>query len=231
MPSPYYSDTMKAEILAGNHRDLIGGLWKEVGQLQLDFLKKQGLQPHHKLMDIGCGSLRLGCLAVDYLEPRHYFGVDLSEELIDAGYNKELTDRQRERLPRSQLHATDSFDFRFLKDWRMDIAVAQSVFTHLPLNHFRDCLMKLAPVMQPAGVLYATFFLCPDHHPLHEPVTHPVSEASQVGVTTHAITDPYHYRLEDLHYITNETPWQFQFIGDWGHPRNQQMAAFILHHD
>ena len=228
MPSPYYESDLKDVVLGGAHRDAIGGLWDELGQLQLGFLKSQGLQPHHKLMDIGCGSLRLGCLMVDYLEPAHYFGVDLSEELLDAGYNKELTDRQRERLPRSHLHTTSEFELDYLHDRKLDYAIAQSVFTHLPLNHLRDCLHKLHPYMASSGVLYTSFFLCPDHHDIATPIAHPVTEHSGTEVTTYAIKDPYHYKLEDLEYCTKETPWRFQLVGDWGHPRNQQMAAFIL---
>ena len=38
----------------------IGGLWDQMGQHQFDFLKKKGLKPQHKLLDIGCGSLRGG---------------------------------------------------------------------------------------------------------------------------------------------------------------------------
>ena len=65
----YEDDTIVAnEIAGGRHRELIGGMWEEMGPHQLAFLKGQGLQPHHRLMDIGCGALRLGTLAVDYLE-------------------------------------------------------------------------------------------------------------------------------------------------------------------
>lgn len=228
MPSPYYELQFKEQVLAGAHREAIGGLWDELGRLQLDFLTQQGLQPPHRLLDIGCGSLRLGCLAVDYLEPGGYYGIDLSEELLDAGYNKELTDRQRERLPRSHLHATGAFDLDYLQDKRIDYALAQSVFTHLPLNHLRDCLMKLEPYMSASGVFFVSFFHCPDHHDLSQPIDHPVTELSGTAVTTYAIQDPYHYKLEDLEYCTKDTGWRFQFIGDWGHPRNQQMAAFLL---
>jgi len=33
------------EIEQGKHRELVGGLWDEVGRLQLDFLVREGLQP------------------------------------------------------------------------------------------------------------------------------------------------------------------------------------------
>lgn len=228
MPSPYYESDLKDKVIAGGHRQLIGGLWDKMGRMQIDFLRDQGLQPHHVMMDIGCGALRLGSLAVDYLDPSHYYGVDISEDLLDAGYNKELTDRQRERLPRSHLHATDSFDFSYLHDQKIDRAMAQSVFTHLPMNHIRHCLIRLAPVMKPDGVFYATFSLCPDHHNVTEKLVHPSGEDVTVEVVTYDIRDPYHYTLEDLEYCAKDTPWKFQYLGDWGHPRNLKMAAFFI---
>lgn len=228
MPSPYYQEDLKNKVIAGSHRDLIGGFWDKIGKLQMDFLTRQGLQPHHYFLDIGCGALRLGTLAVDYLEPRHYYGVDISEDLLDAGYGKELTDRQRERLPRSSLQHTGEFDFRWLNDQKMDMAMAQSVFTHLPMNHIRHCLHKLYPFMKDGSAFYASFAICPDHHQITEKLVHPSSDEVGKEVATYDIRDPYHYTLEDLEYCTKDTPWKFQFLGDWGHPRNLQMAAFIL---
>ena len=42
------------------HREAVGGLWEEMRRLQFDFLANQGLKPDHKLLDIGCGSMRGG---------------------------------------------------------------------------------------------------------------------------------------------------------------------------
>jgi cyclopropane fatty-acyl-phospholipid synthase-like methyltransferase len=46
---------------------------------------KEGLKPEHYLLDIGCGSLRGGVHFIAYLEPRHYFGIDKDEQLLEAG--------------------------------------------------------------------------------------------------------------------------------------------------
>ena len=42
----------------------IGGLWDEMGKHQFEFLQSKGLEPQHKLLDIGCGSLRGGCISL-----------------------------------------------------------------------------------------------------------------------------------------------------------------------
>ena len=99
-----------------------------MGKLQRDFLIEQGLKPEHRFLDVGCGSLRAGVRLVDYLEPGHYHGLDINPEVIRLGYDDELSDEQRERLPSTNLHATDRFDADF--GVKFDMAIAQSVFTH-----------------------------------------------------------------------------------------------------
>jgi hypothetical protein len=50
--------------------------WEDVGRMQFEFLLREGLQPHHHLLDIGCGSFRGGRFVIDYLQEGHYFGID-----------------------------------------------------------------------------------------------------------------------------------------------------------
>jgi SAM-dependent methyltransferase len=225
MHSAYYDDEAVArEVAAGRHREAIGGLWDELGHLQLDFLKSRGLAPSHRLLDVGCGSLRLGRLAVDYLEPGHYFGIDLSDALIQAGYERELSGPQRARLPRGHLVATADFDLAALPG-DFDIAIAQSVFTHLPLNHVRRCVAKVAERLVPGGVFFATAWLVPDGWPLTEPC--PQSGAIDgVPIITRDIADPYHYRLDDFARIADDVGVDFHPVGAWGHPRSMPMLAF-----
>ena len=93
--SPYLAPNFYAEALRkGRHRDIVGGRWDETGRIQLKILEEHGLQPHHHLLDIGCGSLRLGCKAVPYLDPGHYWGTDLSA-LMQRGRQTELADPAR----------------------------------------------------------------------------------------------------------------------------------------
>ncbi len=56
----YYQQLTQEQIDAGTHRDMVGGMWEEIGRLQFEFLRARGLKPSHRLLDIGCGSLRGG---------------------------------------------------------------------------------------------------------------------------------------------------------------------------
>ena len=137
----YDGSALREAVSEGRHRELIGGLWDEMGSHQLRFLIEQGMTPQQRLLDIGCGSLRLGVRAIEYLEAEQYFGTDISAELIDAGLDRELDHSLRIKAPRSHFAVSEDFDFSFLPE-PMDVAIAQSVFTHLPLNHLRRCLAK-----------------------------------------------------------------------------------------
>ena len=83
-------DFVAGQVRAGQHREVIGGLWDEMGRLQLEFMRAQGLQPQHRLLDLGCGSLRAGIHFVRYLDAGRYYGLDHNQSLLDAGYGTEL---------------------------------------------------------------------------------------------------------------------------------------------
>lgn len=225
MHNPYYNESAVAQdAAAGGHREAVGGLWDDLGNLQLQFLQSRGLRPEHRLLDVGCGSLRLGCKAVDFLAPGHYFGIDLSPSLIEAGYQSELSEAQRARLPRTNLCDTADFDLSFLAE-PVDMAIAQSVFTHLPLNHIRRCLARVAAKLRVSGVFYATAWLVPEGWALDEAFEQP-GDLNGVPIITHDLVDPYHYHLADFAHLVRDLPLQLEQVGNWGHPRGQPMLAF-----
>jgi len=203
------------------HRSYVGGMWEQMGAFQSDFLKQHGLRPQHTFLDVGCGSLRAGRVLVDYLSPGNYYGIDIDPGIIGAGYDHELTEEQRARLPVENLHATDRFDCSF-GQVRFDTAIAQSVFSHISLNLMRLCMYRVAQVMKPGGSFFVTFF---EREP-EAPIDHfGTSTGSQV--TTYTERDPYWYYSSDLEWMITGMPWEYHYIGDWGHPRGQRMARFV----
>jgi cyclopropane fatty-acyl-phospholipid synthase-like methyltransferase len=195
-------------------------MWDEIGALQIDFLKSQSLQPSYTLLDIGCGCLRLGVRAVEFLDTGKYWGTDLNEELLTAGYNREVIPAGLgAKLPRTNLVTDVEFTFTGAPH-HVDMAIAQSVFTHLPLEQLRLCLANLANHLKGPCEFFATFFIVTDDKAtasvLHEPGR----------ITTHADKDPFHYTEKDLWRAASNLPWKVDIIGDWRHPRNQKMICF-----
>lgn len=209
------------QIAAGVHRGKVGRGWDETGKLQEQFLLAQGLEPTSRLLDVGCGALRAGVLLARYLEPGHYYGIDVNESLIRAALIHELPLAGLvDRVPAENLKVTDRFDCDFGVPF--EFAIAQSVFTHLPLNHIRLCLFRLAQAMAPGGRFFATFFEAPDDAPYDSKVAQKVRH-------TWPERDPYHYRRDDLRWAAESVAgWNVRYIGDWGHRRGQQMMEFTL---
>lgn len=214
-------EAMQRMFARHEHRELVGGMWDEIGRLQLDFMEEQGLLPSMRLLDVGCGCLRGGVHFVRFLDPENYFGIDALQELLDAGYEIELkTLGLVDKLPRTHLVCDSEFRFeRFGVSF--DMAIAQSLFTHLPLNHIRLCLARLATVMKPGGQFFATVFICGESEEWAAPIVH---EPGQV--TTYPAMDPYHVRVADLRWCADGLPWAVSYVGDWHHPRAQKMVRF-----
>jgi len=211
---------VKQAILRGQHRRLVGGMWEEIGQLQLDFLIARGLRPHDNLLDIGCGALRGGVKLIPWLDPGRYWGIDKNDLLLAAGWDLELKrDGLHARQPREQLVALQDFDFDTL-GVSFDCAIAQSLFTHLSLNRIRRCLARLAPCMASGRHLYATCYLLADDHDREIPQHH------AGGAVSHSDRSFYHYDMRDFAFVVGDLPWTVEYFGDWGHPRGQTMLTF-----
>ena len=187
-----------AAIAKGRHRDVVGGRWDETGRVQMQVLRAAGLEPHHHLLDIGAGSLRLGCKAVPYLEPGHYWGTDASRALLLAGHAAELEDPAR--LDRAQLVEDANFAFPGVSD-RITHAIAFAVFPHLHMAYLRRALTGLQRFPLLEQVLF-TVFLAPDAGAAALPYRQPD------GVVTHDIRAPYHLLEADVLHSAATTGWQ-----------------------
>ena len=210
------------DVAEDQHRDYVGGLWDELGPLQLRFMiERAGLRPDMRLLDLGCGCFRGGIHLIPYLQPGYYYGLDVNASLIEAGHNVELP-RAGLSLPRDRIRVTDDFNARPF-GVEFDRILAVSLWTHLPLNHIQRCLWEVDQLLATRGAFYASFFHCPIDHDLLTPYNHPVG-----NIVSYRNHDPYHYRLEDFQFLVDQLglSLRLEWIGDWGHPRHQQMVAF-----
>lgn len=132
----------------------VGGFDNNIGLLQFEFLKEHGLEPHHDLLDVGCGTLRGGEHYIKYLEEGDYVGMDISEEALQAGIDR-LESLINAKNPTLLVNDDLQFDDDRLNG-PFEFAIAQSVFTHLPLEQIDECLANIGKVVD--GMFYATFF-------------------------------------------------------------------------
>jgi cyclopropane fatty-acyl-phospholipid synthase-like methyltransferase len=138
-------------------KSAIGGLWEEIGELQFEFLISKNLRPHHKMLDIGCGTLRGGRHFIKYLHPGNYYGIDISRKAISSA--EQLIQREGLTDRRPQLVVSENGNLTFVEfcGQRFDYILAQSVFTHLKREHIEECFEHIASVMQGGSAFYFTY--------------------------------------------------------------------------
>ena len=196
-------------IILKGHRGYVGGKWEEIGRLQYDFLIQEGLQPEQFLLDIGCGSLRAGTHLIPYLDKEHYMGVEKLELLVERGIDKELGhDIFIAKKP--QFVITRDFDFTSINH-PPDYSIAHSVFTHLPSQLIENCLKNLRQIIRDDGKFYATFF----------------NDSSYKNVKGSNDQDNYYYSVDRMREMGHKQSWKTEYIGDWGHPRDQKMVCYF----
>jgi hypothetical protein len=195
-------------VTAVGHRGYIGGRWDEIGKLQFDFMVSRGLRPEHVFLDIACGALRGGVYFIPYLDEGNYLGIDQEQVLIDRALAKELpADVQQQKRP--EFVVSNAFEFdRFSR--RPQISLAQSLFTHLIRSDIELCVKRLRAFVASGHEFYATFRVGR-------------SDGNRAKSHAHA---RFVYMPDELEAIGRSHGWDCEFLGDWGHPRGQQMMRF-----
>ena len=184
------------------HRGYVGGMWDEIGKVQIDFMVGQGLKPDDVFVDVACGSLRAGCHFISYLDPDNYLGIDHHRWLIKAELKHELPKPVR-REKRPEFVISKAFEFgKFTK--RPKLGLAQSLFSHLTPDDIHLCLTNLRDAMQTGGHFYATF------------VPNGVMLGRRENPAESADDLTFEYEAEDIPQSGREIGWRARKLGDWG---------------
>lgn len=181
-PSPYAAPGFYDEALRkGRHRDIVGGRWDETPRIVLPLLAQHGLTATDHLLDIGAGALRLG----RHLAPMvaGYWATDASRALMLKGWETELNDATRQRVPQDHLIEDETFVYPTIPA-TITTALAFAVFTHLPARSLQDALTNLRPRFPDLRRVIFTVFLCPETH------SGPYRQSD--GVVTHPDRFPWH---------------------------------------
>jgi len=178
-----------------------------IAAMTFNLLTTLGLRQHHSLLDVGCGSLRIGRLLIPYLNRGKYFGVEPNNWLVEAGIEHELgkdvVEIKRPTFffsgsPETVVRAKVSFDF----------VLAQSIFSHCGLDLISGWLSAISQSLADDGALVATFL------PAQEDSTR----------TGWIYPECVNYQPETLARAAVEVNLRFEIL-DWKHPR-QTWALF-----
>jgi SAM-dependent methyltransferase len=172
-----------------------------IAAMTFNLLTTIGLRQHHTLLDVGCGSLRVGRLLIPYLNRFNYAGIEPNAWLIEEGITREIG-RDMVEIKRPRFLIADSAEILRGAESSFDFAVAQSIFSHCGPDLLARWLRGLASLLTPTGALLATFL-----------------PGTQSCVQTGWIYPKcVEYRLDSMQGAAEAAGLQFEVL-DWRHPR------------
>ncbi|MCA2230152.1 class I SAM-dependent DNA methyltransferase [Nonomuraea aurantiaca] len=205
----YYQAVMKSDT-ARNPEAAVGSQthqrWLALGKMQFDYLKRHGLRPEHKMLEIGCGNLRAGRLLIDYLEPGNYAGIDISPDILKAARNTLAEYDLESKQPLLELVADNKFVL--FPDGAFDVVHAHSVYSHCPIEVIEECFVHIGRILKPTGHFDFTFDRTEgeEHHVLHE---------------------DFYYRTETLVALAEKHGLTAVFMDDWERLKHHQSKIRI----
>jgi SAM-dependent methyltransferase len=177
-----------------------------IAAMTFNLMTTLGLRQYHTVLDVGCGSLRVGRLLIPYLNVGGYTGIEPDEWLVDEGVRRETgMDQIRIKAPR---FLTASTPDALPEGPTFDFAVAQSVFSHAGPDLLDGWLQGIASRLKDSGALLATFIV------------------GSADCQTKGWTYPecVFYTIETMTTIGHRAGLRCQTL-DWRHPR-QRWAIF-----
>ncbi len=136
------------------YKTYVGGEYDLKGAMQLSLLYSLGLRAEHRLLDIGCGSLRAGRFFISYLNPGGYTGLEPNTWLIDEAIEKEIGRDVLEIKKPTFVH-NDEFDVSGLGAF--DFVLANSIASHTGPAMTRVLLAAVREALAPTGMAAVTF--------------------------------------------------------------------------
>ena len=128
------------------HYDLIG---KTIFELLLNL----GLKKHHKLLDIGCGSLRIGKYIIKFLDDFNYYGIEPNQWLL----KEPLKDKD---IYNKHVNLSNDFDFDLqIFNEKFDFILANSIFIHAAQHQINKCLNEVKLVLKKDGKFIFNYFV------------------------------------------------------------------------
>jgi surface carbohydrate biosynthesis protein len=176
-------------------------------RFQLEYLVQHGMQPGSTLLDYGCGAVAAGLHMIEYLQPGHYTGVDISEGVLAEALRRvRAADLARKRPTLWHLTHGRLTDLPALP---RDFVWAQSVLTHMPPDDIRELLGLLPAYLAPGGRVFAT-------------ITRGEREVEQRSLKD------WRYSVAAIEEIARSGGFSVKAHADWRHPHDPEGLDTML---
>jgi ubiquinone/menaquinone biosynthesis C-methylase UbiE len=174
------------------------------------------LQPHHNVLDVGCGSGSMALPLFDYLRTGTYEGFDIVPSWITWCQEHITRKNPRFRFTFVDVYSkhynstgkltSDTLNFPY-GDALFDCVMLMSVFTHMLPAGIHNYIREISRVMKTGGNAFITTFL--------------LNEESRQAIKDQRTALPFAHRLGDCFVMDNVFPETAIAI-----PEDQMMAWF-----
>jgi SAM-dependent methyltransferase len=130
--------------------------FERVGRLTFQVLLAEGMHPGSRVLDVGCGALRLGYWLMRFLDPGCYFGIEPQQEMLQIGL-EQIVEPDVVQRAQARFAANDDFDFSVFGE-RFDYVIARSIWTHAAKQQISAMLRSFARTSQPRAVFLASYY-------------------------------------------------------------------------
>jgi cyclopropane fatty-acyl-phospholipid synthase-like methyltransferase len=137
-----------------NYRAYVGPFndYDLVSAMVFNLLTCFGLRESHKLLDIGCGSLRCGRLLIPYLNESNYYANEPNQWLIEDA--KKVLGKDIFLIKKPNIIYQDNLDkFNNIK---FDYILAQSIFSHAGSDILEKYLISLSSCFKKETLFFFT---------------------------------------------------------------------------
>jgi SAM-dependent methyltransferase len=129
--------------------------FERVGRLSFEVLLREGLLPSSRVLDVGCGALRVGYWLMRFLDPGRYFGIEPNRQMLAVGL-EEIVEPEVVQRAAARFSHNDDFDFAVFGE-RFDFVFARSIWTHASRPQIRAMLASFAATSAPGAILLASY--------------------------------------------------------------------------
>jgi len=190
------------------------GFWDELQAYHLQLLTKNGLKPHHTLLDIGCGPLQGGVPFIRHLDPGGYCGVDIDPVRIDAAH--EQIGRHKLSCRKPRLILSDTFGDAELNGQQFDFMWASQILYYFD-DEKMDRLLKMIRTRLKGGGTFLGDTFAPDHYEFRHP-EHPGKYVRHTIESLTAQAERHGLQVRCL-----------GVIGDFGYPKRLSLRTNPLY--
>lgn len=129
--------------------------FEDAGRRQFVSLLQAGLRPESRVLDLGCGVLRVGYWLIRFLEPDRYRGIEPVRDRVECGL-RYILDPDEVARKRPRFDHTPDFDFSVFGE-AFDFVLAGSIWSHASKAQIATSLDSFVSNSRDGAVFLASY--------------------------------------------------------------------------